>query len=144
MQVPFKKYLHDCRRMSPWLLLPLILLFLDTPRPRVIDGSESAAAFGVGFRARSLLSCRKLHWFPFEHWPFFFPLVTSTFPPSTPPIPFRLLTTAPVSNVPCLASKFRNRSLLISTPLHHGFSTFDSCEPISSDESPCRTIPIRF
>ena len=50
----------------------LILLVLDTLRPRVIDGSESVAAFGFGFCwvARSLLSCQKLHWFPFEHWHF--------------------------------------------------------------------------
>ena len=54
------------------LLLPLILLFFDTLRPRVIDGSEGVAASDVGFCARSLLSCRKLHWFPFEHWPFSF------------------------------------------------------------------------
>ena len=32
---------------QPWLLLPRILLFLDTLRPRVIHGS----AFGVGFWA---------------------------------------------------------------------------------------------
>ena len=60
MQVPFKKYVHGCRRIIPGLLLPLILLFLDTLLPRVIDGSEGVAAFGVGFCARSLLSCRKL------------------------------------------------------------------------------------
>ena len=35
--------------------------FLDTLRPRVIDVSVGGAAFGVGFGARSLLSCRKLH-----------------------------------------------------------------------------------
>ena len=44
--------------------------------PRVIDGSEGGAAFGVGFGAWSLLSYRKLHWSPFEHCPFFFPLVS--------------------------------------------------------------------
>ena len=33
--------------------------------PRVVDGSESVAAFGMGFCARSSLSCRKLHWSPF-------------------------------------------------------------------------------
>ena len=65
-----KKYLHGCRRMTPGLLLPLTLLVIDILLPRVIDGSESVAAFGVGFCARSLLSYRKLHWSPFEHWPF--------------------------------------------------------------------------
>ena len=61
---------------------------------------------------------------------------------STPINPFRFLTTAPDSIVPRLASKFRNRSfcfILLSTIV---FSTF--WQPISSDESPCRTIPIRF
>ena len=58
--------------MVPWLLFPRILLFLDTLRPRVIDGSEGVAAFGVGFRARSLLSCGKLHVSPFDNWPFSF------------------------------------------------------------------------
>ena len=36
--------------------------FLDALRPRVIDGSEGVAAFGVGFCAGSLLQCRQLHW----------------------------------------------------------------------------------
>ena len=35
--------------VAPWLLSPRILLFLDTLRDLVIDGSESVAAFGVGF-----------------------------------------------------------------------------------------------
>ena len=43
--------------------------FLDVLLPRVIDGSQGGEAFGVGFGARSLLSCGKLHWSPFEHWP---------------------------------------------------------------------------
>ena len=33
---------------------------------------EGGAPFGVGFGARSSLSCRKLHWSPFEHWSFSF------------------------------------------------------------------------
>ena len=41
---------------------------------------------------------------------FFFPLATSTFSSSTPISPIRFLTTAPVPILPCLASKFRNRS----------------------------------
>ena len=84
VQVPLQQCLHGCRRMAPWLLLPRILLFLDTLRPRDIDGSESVAAFGVGVCARSLLSCRKLHWFRFFsfHWS------QIPFPPSTPLNPF--------------------------------------------------------
>ena len=66
VQVPFKKCVHGCRlNFSDWLL-PLMFVFLDTLLPRFFDGSEGVAAFGVGF-ARSLLSCRKLHWSPFEH-----------------------------------------------------------------------------
>ena len=34
---------------APWLLLPGILLFLDTLRPREKDGSESVAAVCSGF-----------------------------------------------------------------------------------------------
>ena len=56
----------------PGLLLPLILLFLDTLRPRVIDRSEECGGIWCRFCARSLLSCQKLHWSPFEHWPFSF------------------------------------------------------------------------
>ena len=73
VQVHFKKYLHGGRlKFSDWLL-PLAFLFLDTLLPRVFEdcGSEGGAAFGVGF-ARSLLSCRKLQWSPFKHWPFCF------------------------------------------------------------------------
>ena len=66
----FQKNLHGCRRMDPWLLMPVILLFLDTLRPRDIDGSESVAAVCSGLCARLLLSCRELHWSPFERWPF--------------------------------------------------------------------------
>ena len=74
------RWLHGCRRILPIWLLPLTLLFLDPLLPRSIDGSEGGAALGVGFGARSWLSCRKLHWSPFEHYPFFFfPLVKNTF-----------------------------------------------------------------
>ena len=58
--------------MAPWLLAPRILLFLDTLRPREKDGSEGVVALWSGFCARSSLSCRKLHWSPFEHWPLSF------------------------------------------------------------------------
>ena len=86
MQVPFKLYLHGCRRIAPWLVLPRILLFLDTLRPRDIDGSEGVAALGFGFCARSLHSCRKLHWSPCEHLAFCFPLIANSFSESYNPI----------------------------------------------------------
>ena len=63
----------------PGLLLPLTLLSLDKLVPRVMDGSESVAAFGVGFCARSLLSCRKTALVSLRTLAFFFPLVTYTF-----------------------------------------------------------------
>ena len=70
------------------------------------------------FCARSSLSCWKLHWPPFGHWPFSFHWWQVPFHPSTLVSPFRLLTTTPFSILPCLASKFRNRSfwsILLST-----------------------------
>ena len=69
-------------------------LFFDTLRPRDKDGSEGVAAVCSGFWARSLLSCRKLHWSPFEQWPFSFHWNQVPFPVSTPLIPFRFLTTS--------------------------------------------------
>ena len=59
--------------------------------------------------------------------------------------PFRLLTTTPegVSILPCLASSFviDVSDLYSSSPLS---STFDNWASTCSDESTCRTIPIRF
>ena len=52
VQVPLKKYLHGCRRMDPWLLVPRTLLFLDTLRPRDTVASEGVAAVCSGFCAR--------------------------------------------------------------------------------------------
>ena len=39
---------------GPWLLLPRMLLFLDTLRPRDAVGSESVAALWSGFLAHDL------------------------------------------------------------------------------------------
>ena len=69
-----------CTFVEEWIhgyLWSWMLLFFDTLRPRDIEGSEGVAALGSGCCARSLLSCQKLHWSPFEA--FFFPLVTDTF-----------------------------------------------------------------
>ena len=70
--VPFKYYLHGCRRLDPWLLLPWILLFLDTLLPRDTVGSEGVAAVCSGFCARSWVSCQKLQRSRCEYWPFSF------------------------------------------------------------------------
>ena len=69
VQVLFKKYLHGCRSMDPWFLLPRILVFLDTLRPRDTVGSGGVAAVCSGFCARSWVSWRKLSRSPCEHWP---------------------------------------------------------------------------
>ena len=105
--------LPGCRRMDPWLLLPRILLFLDTLRPRVIDGSEGVAAFGLGFCCtRSSLSSWKLHWSPFTGNRYLFLLQRRL-------VPFRFVTTAlgfnsPVPRVTVSQSKF-----VIYASLHH-------------------------
>ena len=56
LQVPSKFYLHGCRRMDPWLLLPRLLLFLDILRSRDAVGSERVAAVCSGLCARSWVS----------------------------------------------------------------------------------------
>ena len=68
----------SCFWRLPRLASASAVLFLDALLPPGVGGSEVGAACGVGF-ARSLLSCRKLHLSPFEHWPFLFPLVANTF-----------------------------------------------------------------
>ena len=113
------------------------LFSLDTCLPRVIDGSESVASFGIEFCTRSLLSCRKLPWSPFVHWP------SSShwkkhFPP--PPLnPFRFLTTA-VFLFSCLASDLSFWSILLSTIVFN----FWKLGVDILDEFPCRTILTRF
>ena len=95
------------------------IFFLDVLLPRVIDGSEGGAAFGVGFRARSPLSCRKLHLSPFEHWPYSLHWQHTPFPLSNANEPLSTLDHCscfdfPVSGVKVLQSEF-----LISTSFHH-------------------------
>ena len=68
----FQKYF--CTEWHRGYLCLEILLFLDGLRPRDTVGSEGVAALWSGFRARSLLSCLKLHGSPVEHWPFSFHL----------------------------------------------------------------------
>ena len=41
-------------------------------------------------------------------------------------------------------AKISHSEFLISTSFHHCFSISDNWDPISSDEFPCRPIPIRF
>ena len=81
--------------MDPWLLLPRILLFLDTLRPRDTVGSKGVAAVCSGFWARSWGLVTETASVSLRILAFFFPPVTNTFPPTTPINLFRLLTTAP-------------------------------------------------
>ena len=90
----------------------------------------------------SWVSWGKLHRSPCEHWPFSFHW--SQIP--VLPVTFRFLTTAPDSILLCPASKFRKRSFwsfLLFTIVFF-LKKIDNWVSISSDESPCRTIPIRF
>ena len=80
---------------------------------RVIDGVEGGAAerLSVSVLVHDHLSHAGNCMVSLRTQAFLFPLVTYDFPLLAPPKPFRLLTTAPVSIIPCLASKFRIRSL---------------------------------
>ena len=127
--------------MDPWLLLPRILLFLGTLRRDTV-GSESVAAVCSGFCARSwvfvaetakgLLANTGLFLSTGDRYLFLLQ--------RTPDNPFRLFITA-FSHACRQSFVIEVSDLYSSSPL---FSTFDSWEPTSSDESPCRTIPTRF
>ena len=66
-------------RLSPGLPLPLIPLFLDTLRPRVVDGSEGVAAFGFGFLCTIVTLMPESALVSLRTLAFFFPLIPSTF-----------------------------------------------------------------
>ena len=85
--------------------------FLNKLRPRDIDGSGSVAAVSFCFLRTVVTLMPETALVSLRTLAFFFPLVTETFfPHATPNNPFRLLTTAPDSRLPCLASKFRTQS----------------------------------
>ena len=126
VQVPFKKYLHGCRRMARRLLLPWILLFFDTLLPLWHGWLWKCGGSVFWF----------LQWSPYEHWPFFFPLVTSTFTSFNAGWSLSSL-----DHCSCQSFVIEVSDLYSSSPL---FSTFENWASISSDESPCRTIPTVF
>ena len=122
-------------RASTFRIIPARLSKNDTMVPCTSDTSlpqhtstswqsrlEKRGGFGFGFFfAQSLLSCRKLHWSPFEHWPFSFHWWQIPFPPFNATQSRSILDhcscfNSPVSGVQVSLSKF-----LIQTPLHHGF-----------------------
>ena len=90
--------------MDPWLLLPRILLFLDTLRPREKDGSEGVAPVCSGFCVGSWVSGL------LANTGLFLSTGNKYLLPLTPISQFRFFITAPESIFSGLASKFRNRS----------------------------------
>ena len=100
--------------------------------------SQRVARFLVSVFVRSLPSCRKLHWSPFEHCSF---LSTSN--------KYLSSFNTTQSLVTCfnfLVSGVENfvievSDLCFSSP---SSSTSDNWASTSSDEFPCRTIPIQF
>ena len=125
--------------MHPRLLLPWILLFLDTLLPRDTVGLEGVAAVSSGFCARSWVSCQKLHRSPCDHWPFF-PLVTVTISSFNARQSLSILDHCPCFNSPAPGVKVSQSKFLIYAPLHQCFQ-FLINGSILSDESPCGTIP---
>ena len=129
---------------KPWLLLPRILLFFDTLRPRVMEGSEGVAALWSGFWARSWVSWRKLHWSPLRTMAYFFPLVTDTLSSFNATHSLSILDHCSCFNSPVSGVKVSQSEFLIKTPLHHCLQFVVNWASISSDESPCRTFPMQF
>ena len=130
--------------MDPWLLLPRILLFLDTLRPRDTVGSEGVAVVCSGFLRTILGIVAKNATVSLGTLAFFFPLVTYTF--SSFNANDSLSTLLPRLQIHLFHAWRRSfvngvSDVYIFSPW---FSTFDCKEPMSSDESPCRTIPIRY
>ena len=121
VQMSLKQCLHGCRRMDPWLLLPWILFFLDTLRPRDTVGSEGVAAVCSGFCARSWVSWRKLHRVSLRTVAFFFPLVTDTLSSFDADWSLSTLDHCSCFNFPVPSVKFSQSKFLICTPRHHGF-----------------------
>ena len=95
----------------------------------------------VWFWARSSLSCRKLHESNFEHRSYSFTGNKYHSSPSTPLIPLRFLTTAPVS-----FSRVWRQSFVIEVSDLFSFSPlssiFDNWASISSDESPSNSTTV--
>ena len=122
-------------------LLPRILLFLGTHLLRERAGSEGVAAVCSGLCARSCVSRRKLHRSPCEHWPF----CLST---GGKYLFFLQHLLVPFDSWPLLQIQFSHawrQSFVIGVSDLYSFSPFvfqffDTWEPMSSDESPCRTI----
>ena len=92
------------RRMASWFLLPSILLFFNTLRPREKDGSSHAGNC-IGLLSRTLA--------------FLFALVTGTFASFNATHSLSILDHCSCSNSPVRGVKVSQSVFLICTPLHH-------------------------
>ena len=119
MQVPFKQYLQVCRRMAPWLLLPRILLFLDTLRPRDKDGSEGVAALCSGFLCAILGFVAETATVFLQTLALFCPLVTGTFSSFNASHSLTIFYHCSCFNLPISGVKVSLSKLLIFSPLHY-------------------------
>ena len=107
--------------MAPWLLLPWILLFRTHFDLATTVGSEIVAAVCSGFLRAILVSWRKLQRSPFEHWPFFFPLVTSTFSTFNATHSLSIPDHCSRFNSPVPGVEVSQSTFQICTPLHYCF-----------------------
>ena len=105
--------------MARWLLLPRILLFLDTLRPRDIEGSEGVAAFGFWFLRTIVALMRETASVSFRTLAFFFPLVTHTVSSFNATQSLTILDHCCSFNSPVSGVKVSLSQFLIYTPLDH-------------------------
>ena len=142
MQVPLRLTLQAHRDILPLGLLPLGLRVFDAFRSICCIKELGEGFGGVDFAPLSL-SCRKLQLSPFEHCPLALHCQQSRRLLCSRFFTLWFLTTALVSQFPCLASKFpfRKSCSILILP---SSSICDSQVRLFSDESPHCTIPIRY
>ena len=127
--------------MAPWFLLPWILFFFDTLRPREKDGSEGVAAvcsrhdcYSHAGNCTGLLANTGLFLSTGSRYLFLLQRHFSSLD-SWSVLLFQF------------SSAWRQSSVIEVSDLHFSSplsSMFDTWASISSDGSPCRTIPIQF
>ena len=140
------RYLSNliCTVVGEWTHDYFCLGYFDTRRPVDTVGSEGVAALCSGSCARDRYchagNCTGL---TCEHWPFSFTGNRCLFLLQRQLIPF--------NSLPLLLFQFsrawRQSSVIEVSDLYSSsplFSTFDNWGSISSDESPCRTSPMRL
>ena len=138
MQVPFKKSLHGCRTNFPDELRPLKFFFLDTFSPLCVGGSEGGAVFRCRFCTLitvvpeiASVSSRILS--------FCFPLIAFSLSSFNTTHSLSILDHCSCFNFP--VPRIVVSDLYSSSPWS---AIADNWASISSDESSCRTILMRF